>query len=791
MSSAAVPAWRAAWLLIRLRLLRLFNLTVSMGTRRLNRGRADAVAAPRTGAAPKKRSRWLVSLLIVAMMVLAYTNLAHQAIHHLIAELGDLDDDAIAGAAGAASLFGPVLQQAFTLELTLLVVTAVLMSVGSRELSHAEWDLEWLVTLPLPTGALLWARIAERTLANPFGLLALWPTCALLAWQCAHGVAASIALGGALALPLLALAALARTLIDTGLRLKLAPASLRNLQAGISLGSMLVFYLAISPAMAAGTRFIGPLLQAFPPAMAWTPPGLVVRLLSSLDPADTTRLALLLVGETAVALFAGVGLLRAMLRQGVVAAGVRESARRRPVASASTATPSGRSGLLQRLSPVQRRELVLLSRDRNFLVQTLVLPVLIVASQWVLNDKVHSLRDLGSSPVGVALASFTVAAYALMLSAFQTLNAEGGALWLLYTFPQDIGQVLRQKARLWGALALAYPLIGFALQLAVGGWPDIAGWGRIAMVLAGVPIFAAIATALGIFACDPLAQDARQRVRPTLLYLYMIIVGIYAYAVAAAVWWRSLVLVVLTVLLAQALWQKARDELPCLLDPAASPPARVSTADGLIAAMLFFLIQSVVMIVLKSDGQALLGRDVMLSYVLAGAATYALVRYVQWRSRTAGVPALFRGEHVARAVGTGLLHGAGAAVLGLAYLFALQKWGLPDWLSGADKAGESRLPGLLGAWLYPLVVLAAPLFEEFIFRGLVFRGLRRSWSFGASALASAAVFAAVHPPVSMLPVFVLGLFAARAYERRPVLLAPMLTHALYNAVVVGLQAGLR
>jgi membrane protease YdiL (CAAX protease family) len=87
----------------------------------------------------------------------------------------------------------------------------------------------------------------------------------------------------------------------------------------------------------------------------------------------------------------------------------------------------------------------------------------------------------------------------------------------------------------------------------------------------------------------------------------------------------------------------------------------------------------------------------------------------------------------------------------------------------------------------PLVVLAAPFFEEFIFRGLLFGGLRRSWGLWPSALASAGVFAVVHPPLSIVPVFVLGLCAAWAYERSRALLAPMLVHGAYNAAVVGLQ----
>jgi hypothetical protein len=59
-----------------------------------------------------------------------------------------------------------------------------------------------------------------------------------------------------------------------------------------------------------------------------------------------------------------------------------------------------------------------------------------------------------------------------------------------------------------------------------------------------------------------------------------------------------------------------------------------------------------------------------------------------------------------------------------------------------------------------LAIRAAPQFEEFIFRGLIFGGLRRTMGVAASVTASAAIFAIVHPPVSVIPVFGLGLAAA-------------------------------
>ncbi len=54
--------------------------------------------------------------------------------------------------------------------------------------------------------------------------------------------------------------------------------------------------------------------------------------------------------------------------------------------------------------------------------------------------------------------------------------------------------------------------------------------------------------------------------------------------------------------------------------------------------------------------------------------------------------------------------------------------------------------------------------------------------------ASAAVFAVIHPPLAMLPLFALGC-AAWAFVRGGGLLAAMLTHALYNIAMMGVQAG--
>jgi membrane protease YdiL (CAAX protease family) len=432
------------------------------------------------------------------------------------------------------------------------------------------------------------------------------------------------------------------------------------------------------------------------------------------------------------------------------------------------------------LTPVQARELRLLSRDRTFLVQSLVLPVLIIGAQFWLNSGGGFATSALGSPAGLAAIGFFMAAYALMFSAFQTLNTEGNALWILYSVPHPIEDILRQKALLWAVVCLVYPLAIFAFALITTASPlEVAGLAVV--VLAGVPIFAVIATALGVFACDPLAQLVQRRLRPSYMYLYMLLAGLYVYAVFASSVWQRAGLMVLTALLGLALWQKARDHLPYLLDPSASPPARVSLSDGLVAAMLFFVLQALVTLIFVLNDQKVTGSVVLIAFSVAGAATFLLMRFVFWRLKSEGVPGTF-GAGGLRALAWGAGGGGAAALAAFAYLQLARHTSL------LEGARETVLFGRGDElWLAFLAVAAAPIFEEFIFRGLIFGGLRRTLGLAASVLASAAIFALVHPPFSVIPVFGLGVAAALVYEHTRLLIGPIAVHAVYNAAVVGLH----
>jgi membrane protease YdiL (CAAX protease family) len=265
------------------------------------------------------------------------------------------------------------------------------------------------------------------------------------------------------------------------------------------------------------------------------------------------------------------------------------------------------------------------------------------------------------------------------------------------------------------------------------------------------------------------------------MYLYMMLAGLYSYAIFASSVWERAGAMVLTALLGLALWQKARDHLPYLLDPSASPPARVSLSDGMIAAMLFFVMQGVVTAIFAVSERAITGGVVLIAFSIAGATAFLLMRFAFWRLKSAGVPRTFGPGGpwaVAWGVGAGVLVGLAALV----YIHLIRNTALFE---------SARQSALLGPndhiWLLALVVVAAPVFEEFIFRGLIFGGLRRTLGIGASVAASAAIFAVVHPPLAVIPVFGMGLATALVYERTRLLIGPIAAHAVYNAIVVGYQ----
>ncbi len=86
------------------------------------------------------------------------------------------------------------------------------------------------------------------------------------------------------------------------------------------------------------------------------------------------------------------------------------------------------------------------------------------------------------------------------------------------------------------------------------------------------------------------------------------------------------------------------------------------------------------------------------------------------------------------------------------------------------------------AYLFFGIVLAAPLWEELLFRGFLQGAMRRSYPASLSVLVTAAFFAFVHEESVRIPVFFLGLLLGAVYEKNRGFWAPWLIHALNNLI---------
>lgn len=767
--SADISPRRGALLLIGLRLRRIGNRL------RSRRGASGPQGKKRQATPGKGGLRTWLLLFIASFFLLNSVNLSVALIDGADVILSD-------GAVPAV----------VALELLLLSFASLCLELGmqNRQLAQLDWDMEWLLTLPASVPTLLMMKVAETTVVNVVGWFALAPLLGALGWWLGLRWAA-VPLGVLLALPLLLLIALTKEVAELLLRRYCPALLLRNLQAAATVLGVVALWGALLPAQRAAhaEHVIWGLLARAGHWPLWLPTGLPVWVLSRIPAQDGSWLpaALALAGVVGTLAYGQWRLLGALAARGMVAGGVRQGTRSQVAAPRPAIGAAGTARLLGRTAfgGIAGKDLLLLLRDRPLLVNTLLVPVLMFAMQLVINPRL--LDNVTQSPRYVGLAAFLVGSYTLVFSSMRALPAEGQALWILHTLPHDLSRLLWQKTVLWAGLACVYTLAVLAY-----GWVHLpVGIGVVAYsayALAGIPLYALLGTALGALAFDPQDPEPRRQVPVSQFYLYMLLAGVYAsgFLLPVGAWPRAGLLVILGMLVL-ALWQKVRDLLPFVLDPVAAPPPRLSLSDGMAAVLLFFVALFVYGRLLFGTWQLHLGPALLGAYGLAGATSIGAVLFFRWRAKTVALwtdLGLRGGRGWRTFLGAAVGFSLPALGTGLSYLWLLRHWPpLHDWLLPPSGAAGNGL-WELGRWFPVLAIGAAPLCEELIFRGMIFRGLRRSHGLWQSVLASSLLFAVVHPAAGAVPVFVAGCCAALACEAAGSVLAGMVVHASYNLMVI-------
>ncbi|KAF0246709.1 MAG: hypothetical protein FD180_528 [Planctomycetota bacterium] len=654
----------------------------------------------------------------------------------------------------------------FVLAMLMLMLLTNALGVSTSDLGRLEEDVEWLLGMPVPTTAIFAAKAAERIAMNLLGWFGVAPllTVAGLCWG-AGWWSLAWGIGGALFVN--AIVACAQIVIEMASHRLLRAGGRRNLQAiavvlqvGLMLGSM-----AYGTAAGASESFLYELLRAGSGIARWLPGGLLAGVMHGSGSGAFAIAGLVAWGAGSAALAACA----------VAWASKRGLEAVQPAMGRASGRAGRRAGGQEtaRFDGLLGKEVRLLFRDKVLLVQVALLPVVVGLSQVILNPGMLK-RALGSPLMSGAVA-FGIGAYALLSAAPGVLLHEKDALWLLYTFPQRVSGVILRKAMLWAAIAVAWSLAAEIFVITRRGGFAIEDVTAIVWIVLGLPVYALIASSIGVLGFDPTITEIQRRLRVDLIYLIFFLGGLLTAGLWLPTPYARAACLIAFAGLAVSLWQKATARFDILLDPTAAPPRRLDAADGLIATILFLYVQGGVLVVL-----VMLGVSPSLAafpaYTAAGAVAVGLTVLVLWRSGLPlrNLPRMWP-ERPLGSLGVAVIAGLGSAAVAAGYLFLVEKLGI----------AQPRLPA---DWLYAaLAVGAAPLFEEVLFRGMVFQPLRRSLSLFPAVAFSALLFAIVHPPLSFAPVLALGFATALVHERSKGLLAPMLTHAIYNAAVLAMQ----
>ncbi|HEY9752784.1 MAG TPA: type II CAAX endopeptidase family protein, partial [Coleofasciculaceae cyanobacterium] len=133
-----------------------------------------------------------------------------------------------------------------------------------------------------------------------------------------------------------------------------------------------------------------------------------------------------------------------------------------------------------------------------------------------------------------------------------------------------------------------------------------------------------------------------------------------------------------------------------------------------------------------------------------------------------------------------LLWGAGGYFVALPLVILVSLINQQIWQGGGGSnpilpiALEGRDPVTLGCFFFTAAI-AAPIFEETLFRGFLLPSLTRSMPLWAAIALSSVIFAVAHLSLSeVLPLTVLGMVLGFVYVRSRNLLASILLHSLWN-----------
>jgi membrane protease YdiL (CAAX protease family) len=475
---------------------------------------------------------------------------------------------------------------------------------------------------------------------------------------------------------------------------------------------------------------------------------------------------------------------------GLLALGITHRATSHGIEAASGASGPGETPLLSTGSrlgrdPLRRKELLWLVRDRSAIVQVVLVPLTIAASQAVnFRGLYHLTTTSWSALCGLAIICGT---YFLLVLGPRSLASEGAALWLALTWPRGLEDLLKAKARLWGNVANS--VVGVVLVIACIIFPG--AWWKIALVGCGWLLFSSM-LALKAVALVTVSSSSGEPEPPNQGRRFIALIGTLAFGtgVVTQSWHLAVIGVVFSSLVSVAMWQNLRARLPFLFDPWSEQPvpapSLLQATVGI--ALLVECIGVLTALAAGIGGPSSLWLARAIGYGLAGAVgCIAMQNFLSRRGVGLKDIVVWEGETPRLNLPAGLALGVAGGIglgLGAAGYVALIRL-IPAAREALDQAAKISA-SFAGQehWILLMAVGFAPVAEEYFFRGLLFRTLDRELGDWRALVLSAAFFAIFHPPLAWGIVAVVGIFNAWLFKKTRNLVPSIICHAAYNTVVL-------
>ncbi|MGD0737070.1 MAG: CPBP family intramembrane glutamic endopeptidase [Terracidiphilus sp.] len=659
------------------------------------------------------------------------------------------------------------------------------LEMDTQRRRHPMW--EWLFSHPVQPGAVFLAEMLSPIAANPmYWAGPLFPAIVYgMVYNSAYGLFAFVLVG----IPLTVAAACLGKALEIGMMLRLSPRSRGatvGLMSWLGYTSMMLFLL--------GIYFVPRIINA------------VARLLHVFTVIPWPWLGLFLGSSTGSFSFL-TGVITCLVASGVIiAAAVWFSAWATDkgltgnFASDAPGPSAANSRARFGREPLYRKEFLWFTRDRSALVQTILVPISVAGIQvFNLRGILVYSQSAWNYLCGVAIFFGT---YFLWVLGPKSLQSEGTALWIALTWPRGLENLLKAKAWLWSMLSCG--LVAIVLIYAAITFPhDI--W-RIALVGVGWYFFSRSMAEKSVTLVTVTSESGEaQKIPQGRRWAAQLGMLTFAIGVVTAQWQLAIIGIVYSYLTAAAMWQNLRARLPYLYDPWSEklPPAP-SLMHGMIAVSSLVEVAALVSIpVLFIAGRENIAMAQAIGYGVAAVVVSLITSNVMrnrdvrpqdiWCWLPDGV-SIEENESWARRFGLAdvtiipalMMGAAGGLALGMfarGYLYAMR---LIPAIGDLIRKSAQQMASVqnLHLWYAIMAIGFAPFAEEYLFRGLLFRALDREWGGWRAILGSAAFFAIYHPPLSWLPVALLGATNAYIFKKTGRLAPAVLLHMVYNAVVL-------